>query len=236
MPTSLTPSPGTLYSEPKQHMDGLGLCMFDAVSFEHTLGQFILHQPDQNHQPYSSAQINSPHYMTSPHQIHSLSHEEPDHFLDNPAAAYYKYPHFLMDTHSLPGTPIPPTPHSCTFPFAPHLRNGLRKWCEAHFPTLQPCPSHQGIDSPGYVAGYAWMSWSWGLYSHLCVFLIPYLALPDLSHESVAIISSSDSQLLMPLSGHCQLLIHALFCWRKFASIQHFTCSPNPHSPIMYSI
>ena len=153
MPTSPTPSPGTLYSEPKQHMDRLGLCTFNAVSFEHTLGQFILHQPDQNHWLYSSAQINSPHYMTSPHQIHSPSHEEPDHFLDDPTTAYYKYPHFLMNTHSLPGAPIPPTPHSHTFPFAPHLRNGPHEWHEACFPTLQPRPSCWGIDSPGYVTG-----------------------------------------------------------------------------------
>jgi hypothetical protein len=62
-------------------MDGLGLRTFDSAAFQDMLEQLIGHQPDQNHQrPYSSAQIDSCRHMTSPHQIHSPSHEEPDHF------------------------------------------------------------------------------------------------------------------------------------------------------------
>ena len=44
---------------------------------------------------YSSAQVNSPCHMTSTAcQIHLPIHEEPDHFLDDPTAAYHHgYPH-----------------------------------------------------------------------------------------------------------------------------------------------
>ena len=77
-----------------------------------------------------------PRRMTSPHQIRSPSHEEPDHILDDPAAAYYEYHHSPMATHPRSGTAIPPTQsHSRTFPFASHLRNGPREWCEARSPT-----------------------------------------------------------------------------------------------------
>ena len=95
-------------------MDGLGLRTFDAATFETTLEQLMPHLSEQNHRSYSAAgHMNSPRHLASPHQIHSPSHEEPDHFLDDPAAAYYhNYPHSPMARHSRPGAPVPPTPHS----------------------------------------------------------------------------------------------------------------------------
>ncbi|KAN0141552.1 hypothetical protein V8E53_000014 [Lactarius tabidus] len=111
---------------------------FDPAAFQDTLEQHIGHQPDQNQRPYSSAQINSPCHMTSPHQIHSPSHEEPDHFLDGPAAAYYHdhgYPHSPMTTHSRPGAPIPPTPHT-----APLLSHRAARCMKPVLPPYSPAP------------------------------------------------------------------------------------------------
>jgi hypothetical protein len=87
--------------------------------------------------------------MTSPHQIQSPSHEERDHFLDDPAAAYYHgYPHSPMATHSRPGAPIPPTPHSHTAAPSPSPlisgmghANGLK-------PVLPPYSSAPPVGSP----------------------------------------------------------------------------------------
>jgi hypothetical protein len=61
-----------------------------------------------------------------PHQIHSPSHEEPNHFLDDPAAVYYGYPQSPMVTHSCLDVPIPPTPQShTTVPSPPPLISGM---------------------------------------------------------------------------------------------------------------
>ncbi|KAI0287226.1 hypothetical protein BC826DRAFT_1045767 [Russula brevipes] len=96
--------------------DALGLRSFDATSFENTLEQLKSPLPTQNHRSYPSPHANSPRQATPLHQIHvhSPSHEEHDHFLDDPAAAYYQgyHPQSPVATHSRPGAPIPPTPHS----------------------------------------------------------------------------------------------------------------------------
>jgi hypothetical protein len=63
---------------------------------------------------YLVTQITTSCHSSTPHQIHSPSHEEPDHFLNDPAAAYYGYPQSPMVTHSCLDAPIPPTPQSHT--------------------------------------------------------------------------------------------------------------------------
>ncbi|KAH9962452.1 hypothetical protein BC827DRAFT_1267057 [Russula dissimulans] len=100
-------------------MDGLGLRSFDTASFEDTLDQLKSSLPELNRRAFAAPQIHSPRQVNSPHQIHSPSHEEHEHFLDDPVAAYYHgfphgFPQSPMATHSRPGAPIPPTPHSHT--------------------------------------------------------------------------------------------------------------------------
>ena len=63
-------------------MDGLGLRTFDVASFEHTFEQLITGRI------HLRRQINS--------RRHTPSHEEPDHFLNDPVAACLDaYPHSL---------------------------------------------------------------------------------------------------------------------------------------------
>ncbi|KAF8256408.1 hypothetical protein EI94DRAFT_1869192 [Lactarius quietus] len=88
-------------------------CTFYAASFENMPEQPISCPSEWNLRSYSTAQINSPRPVTSPRQIHPLSHEEPVHFLDDRAAACYPHSHILA-TPSSP-VPIPSTPRSDTF-------------------------------------------------------------------------------------------------------------------------
>jgi hypothetical protein len=129
--------------------DSLGLRSFDATSFENTIEQLKSPQPEQNHQPYPVPQINSPRQIHSPPQIHSPSHEEHDHFLDDPAAAYYHgYPHSPMATHPRPGAPIPPTPHSNTAAPSPSpLISGMGR-ANGHKPVLPPYSPVPPVGSP----------------------------------------------------------------------------------------
>jgi hypothetical protein len=129
--------------------DSLGLRSFDAASFENTIEQLKSPQPEQNHQPYPVPQINSPRQIHSPHQIHSPNHEEHDHFLDDPAAAYYHgYPHSPMATHPRPGAPIPPTPHSNTAAPSPSpLISGMGR-ANGHKPVLPPYSPVPPVGSP----------------------------------------------------------------------------------------
>ena len=123
--------------------DGLGLRSFDTASFENTLEQLKSPVVEQNHRSYPANQINSP------HQIHSPSHEEPDHFLDDPAAAYYHgYPQSPMATHSRPGAPIPPTPQSHTAAPSPSpLISGMGR-ANGVKPVLPPYSPAPPVGSP----------------------------------------------------------------------------------------
>lgn len=129
--------------------DALGLRSFDAASFENTIEQLKSPQPEQNHRPYPVPQINPSRQIHSPHQIHSPSHEEHDHFLDDPAAAYYHgYPHSPMATHSRPGAPIPPTPHSHTAAPSPSpLISGMGR-ANGVKPVLPPYSPAPPVGSP----------------------------------------------------------------------------------------
>jgi hypothetical protein len=130
--------------------DALGLHSFDAASFGNTIEQLRSPQPEQNHRSYPIPQIHSPRQIHSPHQIHSPSHEE-HHFLDDPAAAYYHaYPQSPMATHSRPGAPIPPTPHSNTAAPSPSpLISGMSRanGVRPIIPPYSPVP-HAGSPYP----------------------------------------------------------------------------------------
>jgi hypothetical protein len=130
-------------------MDALGLHSFDPASFENTLEQLKSPLPEQNRRPYPAPQVTSPHQVHSPHQIHSPSHEEPDNFLDDPVAAYYQsYPHSPMATHSRPGAPIPPTPHSHTAAPSPSpLISGMGR-ANGIKPVLPPYSPAPPVGSP----------------------------------------------------------------------------------------
>ncbi|KAN0129983.1 hypothetical protein V8E53_012137 [Lactarius tabidus] len=138
---------------------GLVLHKFDPAAFQHTPEQLIGQRPDQNQRLYSSAQINSPRHMTSPHQIQSPSHEEPDHFLDNSAAAYYHgYRHSPMAIHARPGAPNLPTLHSHTAAPLPSplisgmgRANGMKSVLPPTAPSL-PSARRTLIRSDTYVA------------------------------------------------------------------------------------
>lgn len=129
--------------------DALGLRSFDPASFENTIEQLKSPQPEQNHQPYPVPQINSPRQIPTPHQVHSPSHEEHDHFLDDPAAAYYHgYPQSPMASHPRPGAPIPPTPHSNTAAPSPSpLISGMGR-ANGHKPVLPPYSPVPPVGSP----------------------------------------------------------------------------------------
>ena len=129
--------------------DALGLRSFDAASFENTIEQLKSPQPEQNHRPFPVGQFSSPRQVHSPHQIHSPSHDEHDHFLDDPAAAYYHgYPQSPMATHSRPGAPIPPTPHSHTAAPSPSpLISGMSR-ANGVNPVLPPYSPAPPVGSP----------------------------------------------------------------------------------------
>jgi len=123
--------------------DGLGLRSFDAANFENTLEQLKSPLPEQNHRPYPAP-------VNSPHQIHSPSHEEHDHFLDDPAAAYYHgyHPQSPTATHPRPGAPIPPTPHSNTAAPSPSpLISGMGR-ANGVRPVLPPYSPVPPVGSP----------------------------------------------------------------------------------------
>jgi hypothetical protein len=101
--------------------DGLGLHLFNPANFENTLGQLKMPLLGQNQQLYLATQITTSHHSSVPHQIHSPSHEEPDHFLNDPAVAYYGYPQSPMVTHSHLDASILPTPQSHTAAHHHHL-------------------------------------------------------------------------------------------------------------------
>jgi hypothetical protein len=129
-------------------MDGLGLRSFDAANFGNTLEQLKTPLLENNHRSYPGPQINYPRHVNSPHQIHSPSHEEPDHFLDDPAAAYYGYPQSPMTTHLRPGAPIPPTPQSHTAAPSPSpLISGMGR-ANGVKPVLPPYSPVPPVGSP----------------------------------------------------------------------------------------
>ncbi|KAI0260896.1 hypothetical protein BC834DRAFT_897936, partial [Gloeopeniophorella convolvens] len=129
--------------------DQLGLRSFDAASFDRTLEQLKSLPPEHHHRSYSAPQINPARNVNSPHQVHSPSHEEPDHFLDDPAAAYYHaYPQSPMSAHSRPGAPIPPTPHSHTAAPSPSpLISGMGR-ANGVKPVLPPYSPAPPVGSP----------------------------------------------------------------------------------------
>ena len=76
-------------TKPRSRVFGAGtLPWTDLTSSENSLEQFMSHPPEQNQLRRS----NSPRHITLPNQIHSASHEGPDHFLDDPGTAYYWIP------------------------------------------------------------------------------------------------------------------------------------------------
>ena len=115
-------------------MDGLGLRTFDASTFENTLEQLIPHLSEQNHCSYSVVgPINSPRHLASRHQMHSPSHEKPEHFLDDLVASYrHGYP------HSRPVHPFPLHLTAIQQRHRHHLssQNGLRGRYEARSSVL----------------------------------------------------------------------------------------------------
>ena len=129
--------------------DALGLRSFDAATFENTIEQLKSPQPEQNHRSFPVGQFSSPRQVHSPHQVHSPNHEENDHFLDDPAAAYYHgYPQSPMTGHSRPGAPIPPTPHSHTAAPSPSpLISGMGR-ANGVKPVLPPYSPAPPVGSP----------------------------------------------------------------------------------------
>ena len=115
---------------------------FDATSFENTIQQLESPQPEQNHRPYPVPQTNSP------RQIHSSSHEDNDHLLDDLDAHYHGYLQSPMATHPRPGAPFPPIPCSNTAAPSPSpFISGMGR-ANSHKPVLPPYSPAPPVGSP----------------------------------------------------------------------------------------